>query len=338
MSSQNGSTSGQPDTFFEQGDFHDTYMLLDDIFYGYNNENPEWYGEEYLQDLRDLGINLGMDEVRDATTLRQDYDFLDNFSDEEINYMIENYGTQLNSLSDRVYAYQSGNLDNMSDYEKGIIQKYLDADLGARTTVKFIRSLNDASVSSRSKSFDDFVNNLIKEGYGDNILVGMSIKTMSMLSRIGIENGIKPVKNFSIKNLNEGSEYRTLNGEYQILTNDSNALQLDYGSFKRNMNDSNSGNWSVSSVLGYGVTTVMHEYGHHVENILFKMGSDKLIKGTDSVSTYGNTSYNEAFAESFASYCLGIEPNRGKEYHSNFKKLMKENGLGAFEGCVKKLK
>lgn len=85
-------------------------------------------------------------------------------------------------------------------------------------------------------------------------------------------------------------------------------------------------------------TRFYQEFGHHIEDKIFNFDSGKKIKGDNAVSVYGNTSYNEAFAESFVAYCLGIEPNRGKEYHSNFKKLMSESGLSAYEGCVKKLK
>lgn len=338
IGSPDGVTEDYSETFFSPSDFHNVYTFLDDVFYAHDTENHEWYGEEYMQELRDMGIKLTMDGL-DVTNLRREYGFLGDFSDEEIVYMVERFGTQTNLLSDSLYAYQSGNTSDMSVYEMNILQKYLDADLGTRTAYSFMHSLNKTNELLSNKTFDKFVGNLIKDGYGDNILVGMSMETMSMLSRIGIENGVKPIKTFSIIDLNEGNPWGSLGGNYSYsTTSDYNVLQLDYSSFKRSMNDSNYTNWNVAGALGYGVTTVMHEFGHHVENTLFKFGSDKLIKGKEAISIYGNTDSNEAFAESFAAYCLGIEPTKGKEYHSNFKKLMKESGLSAFEGCVKNLK
>lgn len=323
------------ETFFDNQDYQNINSFLDNIEYNLYENNPEWYGEEYLQELRDLGINIQMDSNDGIEGLRKEYDFLGSFSDEEIQYMMEHFNGDIrngDSLSTRVASYYSGDLVNVSDIEKSIFEKYWEADLGARTAKKFADSL---SQFGQNTSFKGHIQRFIEEGYGDNINVGMSIKMLYTLTKIGLENGVPLLKSFGIRDMNQGNDGGKLGGSYFRF---GDTLTLDINSFGKPSGDSNLSSWSVPSVVGYGVAHTMHEFGHHIEDKLFNFDSGKKIKGDNAVSVYGNTSYNEAFAESFVAYCLGIEPNRGKEYHSNFKKLMSESGLSAYEGCVKKLK
>lgn len=308
------------------------HNLLDDAFYESFQENPEGYGEEYIQELRDMGIQLEWDGAG-YDVLRNKFEFLKGFSDEELKFIVENYNNT-NPIAFNAMIYNLGELNDISNLEKGILEKYLDANLSRRDSYDFEHSLGLVQEGGSSNNFKSFINRLISEGKGENISVGLSIQTLSMLSKIGIEKGLTPPQHFGITDLNGGGDYR-ISGMYNNVTG---TLDLDYGSFRRGNKEANQTTWGVSGAVGYGVATTMHEFGHHLEEVAFGRKTESLINGNQAISVYGNTNSHEAFAESFAAYCLGVEPTMGKEYHSNFKKLMKENGLSAFEGCVKNLK
>lgn len=93
-------------------------------------------------------------------------------------------------------------------------------------------------------------------------------------------------------------------------------------------------NYSLGSTP---VASIVHEYGHHIENVVFRhnaqVGSGR--RKLTAVSTYGNVNNHEAFAEAFTMYCYDAKPQQGKVYYANFKKLMKDNGLESFKGCMK---
>ena len=90
--------------------------------------------------------------------------------------------------------------------------------------------------------------------------------------------------------------------------------------------------WNMG--LGFPQSTIIHEFGHHIHHKVFNL-SDGIVKGNSAVSSYGNANHMEAFAEAFTAYCYGVNPLQGKEYYSNFKQVMKDNGLSGFEGIFK---
>lgn len=153
------------DTLLEQDSFREVYNLLDDAFYESFQENPEGYGEEYIQELRDMGIQLEW-EGANYQSLRDKFKFLKDFSDEEIQFIVENYNGTSNTMSFNSMAYHSGELNNISDLEKGILDKYYNADLGMRESFDFNYNLDLIRKGGSSNSFKSFIDKLIKEGEG----------------------------------------------------------------------------------------------------------------------------------------------------------------------------
>ena len=256
------------DTLLEQDSFREVYNLLDDAFYESFQENPEVR-------LRDMGIQLEW-EGANYQSLRDKFKFLKDFSDEEIQFIVENYNGTSNTMSFNSMAYHSGELNNISDLEKGILEKYYNADLGMRESFDFNYNLDLIRKGGSSNSFKSFIDKLIKEGEGENINVGLSIKTLSILSKIGLENGLELPRHFGIMNLNEGNPDGHIGGMYNYGTG---ALDLNYDSFRRSYREANQTNWGVADAIGYGVAVTMHEFGHHLEGAVFKKKYRKSYKG-----------------------------------------------------------
>lgn len=121
--------------------------------------------------------------------------------------------------------------------------------------------------------------------------------------------------------------------------------------------------------LNHPRATVAHEYGHHINYLLSKKtAKDYGLKGVAKkrfdyfssmfyydtkstppkakeygatftpISNYGNSSYAEAFAESFAAYSMGMTPKGSNKFHSAFKSFMRDVGLDSFNGILLKTK
>ena len=137
---------------------------MDGAFYENYQFDPEWYGEEYIQELRDMGIQLEWDGAG-YNSLRDKFEFLKDFSDEELKFIVENYNNT-NPIAFNAMIYNLGELNDVSNLEKGILEKYLDANLSRRDSYDFEHSLGLVQEGGSSNNFKSFINRLISEGEG----------------------------------------------------------------------------------------------------------------------------------------------------------------------------
>lgn len=115
------------------------------------------------------------------------------------------------------------------------------------------------------------------------------------------------------------------------------STELNYSGWSINI----SRNFNAVPIKGSGA--VSHELGHAVMyNLLDSKNKSKIeafnkkVTSMSAVSTYGNYSHDEAFAEAFSLYAHGISKSTkaGSKYYSAFKSLMKDVGLSSLYGCI----
>lgn len=88
-------------------------------------------------------------------------------------------------------------------------------------------------------------------------------------------------------------------------------------------------------------STASHEYGHHVHFALKEANPtlvakyEKAVSNLPKVSDYAYKNKEEAFAENFACYVMGITPTRGVSSYKKFVKLMEDTNLTSLKGSIK---
>ena len=240
---------------------------------------------------------------------------------------------------------------NVSREERELLDIHRDFETRLRVVGKHGENADPFVTGyENSKLPADFVQGLIKSNAKVKFRdINLSMKVANTLEKKFEKLGIKGVNQLNFGSFNEPRESRTGvpgfrrgNGSIHINTDwfPDNSF-MPKGKFptqNKNLLGMNFGD-------GNGVITLVHEYGHHLSvrmgkrylhDIVGKRVEKKYGKRNNvtSISGYGDESYDEAFAESFAAYCYGVTPRRGKKYHEEFKKVMKEKGLQSFEGCL----
>lgn len=236
---------------------------------------------------------------------------------DEVSNLIDKDIDTLMNLTDKDIAP----LDNDEIYD--VLDRLGIDEVGARTIL-----------NSKSEILDIMeINNDDEAPYR----VRVALNTLSnIFTTYEKSTGDKLIENFSfVKDRNESVVGKYIRDKNSVLITFSD---LSYDLFNRKAIP----NFNALPIKAKG--SVSHELGHAVMYKL-QQGSNKeklnafnkKVSGTSAVSTYGNVSLDEAFAEAFSLYSHGVSKStkEGTKYYSEFKKLMKDCGLENLYGCTK---
>ena len=253
------------------------------------------------KELRSLGVPEEICDTMRAMLNRYGLSKVEDFS---INYSL-GYYTPKNSQEEKVLKFFD---DNSVSISVSINNKMS----GIRDLTNFLSKLDEEDVGIAYRE------------------INTHLSTLSTLNKVANRVGIPSVSELmyddDIKQPKAGGRYSPysdiIHVSPQYLTTFSTRDFFGAG------NDPSQNNWNMGMDFPQGL--IIHEFGHHVENKVFRLNSR--VKGSSAVSSYGNASSREAFAEAFTAYCFGVTPINGSEYYSNFKTLMRSKGLQSFEG------
>lgn len=312
------SLGGSDDSSIEGGISKSEYDELDSrMIEEMTSQNDSDYNSEIIEELKSLGVKVdlrGGDES--LAQLLKDNGI--NINQEDLVRVASKYGTNLVFKLDEYY--ENPNSNSFSSSERKVLQAIIDADLGFRTVNKMISCVNNIGISHTSWANTN-------KSEGSYSATNASLSTILKLSRVAKTLNITSLD--SVQYLTTKDVRGTALGLY---TSGDKKIQIDSKgllSFQRASYTTT--NHNIGSV--YPQSIMAHEFGHHIENIVFKDYAK--VKGSSAVSNYGNSNSHEAFAEAFSAYCLDIKPKKGKEYYSNFESLMESKGLSSFKGCLK---
>ena len=240
---------------------------------------------------------------------------------ESLQHLVPYYGDGFINMLNR-YALDNTHLSVMSDKAAA---NYI---LG-RADNSYVAS---ALIDNRNAGVD--LNNFIRTLNPDEKqlayqIVNKQVSSLTYLNNLANSLGIDSVKSLSFLEDKSSGYYRSSDSNINITPN--KIMGLVTNEIFTGVYDRSNSYWSVGA--SFPQSTVIHEFGHHIERSVFKGNAN--IAGNTAVSTYGNKNSHEAFAESFLAYCLGVTPTEGKEYYKNFKDLMNSSGLSKFEGSFK---
>lgn len=208
---------------------------------------------------------------------------------------------------------------------------YLANDIGGNTKADVKRSM-----AERLGADESDVN-------GINTEFAYSI---AKLNRVAMKNNVGVLQHLDLSG--DGFAKRSISqnvaayyiSDQKLIATSFIPLRLDLDKIKKGSQDAKHfeamGYKNGFTVAGNKISpTAVHEYGHHIENVVFQDNAMRGKKLSAAVSPYGNFSNHEAFAEAFTLYCYDIKPATGKAYYRSFQKLMKDAGLEDFKGCMK---
>ena len=282
------------------------------------SQNDSDYNSEIIEELKSLGVKVdlrGGDES--LAQLLKDKGI--NINQEDLVRVASKYGNNLVSKLDEYY--ENPNSNSFSSSERKVLRAIIDAELGIRTVNKMISYVNNIGISHTSWANTN-------KSEGSYSATNASLSTILKLSRVAKTLNITSLNTVQYLTTKEVSKGTVLGlyvpGDNKIQIDSKGLLSFQRASYTTT-------NHNIGSV--YPQSIMAHEFGHHIENIVFKDYAK--VKGSSAVSNYGNSNSHEAFAEAFSAYCLDIKPKKGKEYYSNFESLMESKGLSSFKGCLK---
>ena len=285
---------------------------------------PLDFGKEYdpnlIDNLRKTGTFVNFGSVKVPTELLNHLGIPEEYH-ESLQHLVPYYGDRFVNMLNR-YARDNTHLSVMEDKAAA---NYI---LG-RTDMAYVVS---ALIDNRNAGVQ--LNNFMRTLNSDEKqlayqIVNKQVSSLTYLNNLADSLGIKSVKSLSYLESDSSGYYRGSDGNINITP--SKIMGLVTNEIFTGVYNKDNSYWSVGS--SFPQSTVIHEFGHHIERSVFN--GYAVVAGNRAVSTYGNKNNHEAFAEAFLAYCLGVTPTEGTEYYKNFKILMKDKGLEKFEGSFK---